>query len=175
MTGEEDFKSIFDVERFFDLSEVSFRDLFYGIEHVWEALSRRDVYIQDRLRPNSQKIEARGFYTEGDVYVGEGTVIEPGAYIKGPTIIGNNCQIRNGAYIRGNVIVGDHCVIGHTTEVIRSIILNRVRADHFAYIGDSILGNNCLLGLASSLPMSRYGRIPLLRKSGSMAASMIRG
>ena len=30
--------------------------------------------------------------------------------------------------------------------MIRSIILNHVRADHFAYIGDSILGNNCHLG-----------------------------
>ncbi len=146
MTREEDFDSMLGVERFFDLSEVSFRDLFEGIGYVWEALARRDTYIRDHIKPNSERIEARGFYTEGDVCVGEGTVIEPGVYIKGPTIIGNNCQIRQGAYIRGNVIVGDNSVIGHTTEVIRSIILNKVRADHFAYIGDSILGNNCHLG-----------------------------
>ncbi len=42
--------------------------------------------------------------------------------------------------------MGDNSVIGHTTEVIRSIILNKVRADHFAYIGDSILRNRCHLG-----------------------------
>jgi acetyltransferase-like isoleucine patch superfamily enzyme len=89
---------------------------------------------------------AWGIHVEGPVQIGKGTSIEPGAYIRGPAIIGNHCQIRHGAYIRGNVIVGDHCVIGHTTEVIRSILLNHVRADHFAYIGDSILGNECHLG-----------------------------
>lgn len=134
------------MENFFNIAEVPFSSLFEGIEYVWEALAKRDAYIQDKIRPNINKIQRNGIYTEGDVYVGEGTVIEPGAYIKGPTIIGDHCEIRHGAYIRGNVIIGNNCVIGHTTEVIRSIILNNVRADHFAYIGDSILGNNCHLG-----------------------------
>lgn len=137
---------ILGVEEFFSLAEVPFPELFESIEYVWEALGKRNEYIRDRIRPNIGWIERDGIYIEGDVYIGEDTVIGPGAYIKGPTIIGDHCEVRHGAYIRGNVIVGDHCVIGHTTEVIRSIILNHVRADHFAYIGDSILGNNCHLG-----------------------------
>jgi acetyltransferase-like isoleucine patch superfamily enzyme len=135
-----------DVESFFDLSEVSFSGLFRGVDYVWEALTKRDAYIQQTLDPNANMTRAEGVYVEDPVQIGKGTTIEPGAYIKGPTIIGNHCEIRHGAYIRGNVIIGDHCVIGHTTEVIRSIILNHVRADHFAYIGDSILGNDCHLG-----------------------------
>ncbi|NIQ38394.1 MAG: hypothetical protein GTN81_07385 [Proteobacteria bacterium] len=137
---------IFDVENFFDLVDVSFSDLFEGTSYVWEALNKRDSYIREHMDPNTSGIQANGFHIEDDVYVGHDTVIEPGAYIKDPTIIGDNCEIRQGAYIRGNVIVGNNCVIGHATEVTRSIILNNVRADHFAYIGDSILGNNCHLG-----------------------------
>lgn len=134
------------MEGFFDLTKVSFSDLFDAVGYVWESLNKRDEYIRDHLNPNIEWIGRDDICVEDDVYVGEGTVIEPGAYIKGPTIIGNDCQIRHGAYIRGGVITGSHCVIGHTTEVIRSVLLNNVRADHFAYIGDSILGNNCHLG-----------------------------
>ncbi|NIO04913.1 MAG: hypothetical protein GTN74_09940 [Proteobacteria bacterium] len=137
---------LLNVKNFFDLSKVPFSDLFEGIDYVWEVLEKRDTYIRDRIISNTARMKKKGFYTEGDVYVGKKTVIEPGAYIKGPTIIGDHCEIRQGAYIRGNVIIGHNSVIGHGTEVIRSIILNSVRADHFAYIGDSVLGNHCHLG-----------------------------
>lgn len=140
------FDSHLGVEQFFNLAEVPFPELFETTEYVWEALAKRNEYIRDNIRPNIEWIERDGITIEGEVSIGPGVVIEPGAYIKGPTIIGSNCEIRHGAYIRGNVIIGNHCVIGHTTEVIRSIILNHVRADHFTYIGDSILGNNCHLG-----------------------------
>jgi len=138
--------SFSEVAGFLDLSEVPFSDLFQGVDHVWEALGKRDAYIEKGIKPNINNAAAEGIYVDGPVQVGEGTVIEPGAYIRGPAIIGSHCEIRHGAYIRGNVIIGDDCVIGHTTEVIRSIILSRVRADHFAYIGDSILGSDCHLG-----------------------------
>ncbi|MCL4416253.1 MAG: glucose-1-phosphate thymidylyltransferase, partial [Actinobacteria bacterium] len=48
---------------------------------------------------------------DDEIYIGKGTIIEPGALIKGPTIIGDNTEIRHGAYIRGNVIVGNKCVV----------------------------------------------------------------
>jgi len=85
------------------------------------------------------------------IYVGEGTVVEPGALIKGPTIIGNNTEVRQGAYVRGNCLIGDRCVVGHTTEVKTAIMMNDAKAGHFAYIGDSILGNNVNLGAGTKL------------------------
>jgi NDP-sugar pyrophosphorylase family protein len=96
-----------------------------------------------------------------DIYIGRGTVVEPGAYIKGPTIIGNNCEIRHGAYIRGNVLVGNRCVIGHTTEVKNSCFLDQSKAGHFAYIGDSILGNRVNLGAGTKLANLNIGGIPI--------------
>ena len=74
------------------------------------------------------------------IYIGKGTVVEPGALIKGPTIIGDNTEIRQGAYIRGETLVGNDCVVGHATEVKSSVLLGGSKAGHFAYIGDSILG-----------------------------------
>jgi len=85
------------------------------------------------------------------IRIGKGTVVEPGALIKGPTIIGDHTEIRQGAYIRGNCLIGDRCIVGHTTEVKSAIMLDGAKAGHFAYIGDSILGNNVNLGAGTKL------------------------
>ncbi len=85
------------------------------------------------------------------IFIGPGTIVEPGAFIKGPAVIGRRSQIRQGAYIRGDCIVGDGCVVGHTTEMKASIFLNGAKAGHFAYIGDSILGRDVNLGAGTKL------------------------
>jgi NDP-sugar pyrophosphorylase family protein len=88
---------------------------------------------------------------DDDIFVGPGSVVEPGALIKGPTIIGSYCEIRQGAYLRGHCLVGDRCVLGHTTEMKHSAMLDDAKAGHFAYIGDSILGNRSNLGAGTKL------------------------
>lgn len=85
------------------------------------------------------------------IYIGEGSVVEPGALIKGPTIIGRNTEVRQGAYIRGLCLLGDRCIVGHATEMKNAVMLNRVTAGHFAYIGDSILGSDVNLGAGTKL------------------------
>lgn len=86
-----------------------------------------------------------------DIQIGSGTVVETGAYIQGPTIIGRQTEVRQGAYLRGGCLVGDRCVVGHVTEMKNSVMLNGAKAGHFAYIGDSLLGNNCNLGAGTKL------------------------
>ncbi len=66
--------------------------------------------------------------------------------IKGPTIIGENCEIRQACYIRGNVILGNEAVAGHCTELKGVVMLNKAKAPHFNYVGDSILGYDVNLG-----------------------------
>ncbi len=132
---------------YFDLTNISFKDLFQN-KKCWESLGDTlKKYIQKHLTSEIRGKIHDGAYIIGDnIFIDEGTVVEPGAYIIGPTIIGKNCEIRHGAYIRGNVLVGNACVIGHATEIKSSIMLNNAKAGHFAYIGDSILGNNVNLG-----------------------------
>ena len=83
--------------------------------------------------------------------MGPGTVVEDGVCIVGPAIIGADCEIRQGAYIRGDCLMGDRCVLGHASELKNSIMLNDAKAPHFAYVGDSILGNNVNLGAGTKL------------------------
>jgi UDP-N-acetylglucosamine diphosphorylase / glucose-1-phosphate thymidylyltransferase / UDP-N-acetylgalactosamine diphosphorylase / glucosamine-1-phosphate N-acetyltransferase / galactosamine-1-phosphate N-acetyltransferase len=135
-------------QKLFDLKDFRHSVIFHGCRYVWEAVDKIHSYLQSIALG---KIEV-GIYAGAHlihpelISIGKGTCIEPGAYIRGPCIIGENCSIRQGAYIRGDVIIGDNCVVGHDTEVKNSLFLNGANAAHFAYLGDSILGNRVNLG-----------------------------
>jgi len=142
---------------FFDLSDFAHAALFDNQAFVWQAIPGIGAYAQaqlaDAYRPALLGVVAEGAYLVHPelIYLGEGSVIEPGADVAGPCIIGRHCEIRHGAYLRGDVILGDHCVVGHASEVKNSIFLNGAHAPHFAYVGDSILGNRVNLGAGTKL------------------------
>lgn len=138
----------FSPARYFDLSRFKHRAIFTDCNKVWEVLQHIESYLRslDLGKIEIQIPEGVHLVNKELISIGKGTVIEPGVYIKGPCVIGENCTIRHGAYIRGNFLCGNNCVIGHTTEVKNSLFLDHVQAAHFAYVGDSILGNKTNLG-----------------------------
>jgi carbonic anhydrase/acetyltransferase-like protein (isoleucine patch superfamily) len=99
----------------------------------------------------ASEVYAGAVLSDDRIQIGKGSVVEPGALIKGPTVICDHTEVRQGAYMRGNCLVGNGCVVGHTTEMKSSIMLEGAKAGHFAYIGDSILGNNVNLGAGTKL------------------------
>lgn len=133
---------------FFDLSSYSHAPLFIIEEAVWIALNYITSYLEEQNLGKIESKVSKNVYLVNEhlISIGKNTIIEQGAYIKGPCIIGDNCCIRHGAYIRGNVITGNHCVIGHDTEIKHSILLDHAQAAHFAYVGDTIIGNRVNLG-----------------------------
>lgn len=133
---------------FFELDQFQHKGLFESLENVWEALSRISPFLRSLPLGKIETAVPEGVHlvNREQISIGQGSVIEPGAYIKGPCVIGRNCTVRQGAYIRGNLIAGDDCVIGHDTEIKNAILLNGAHAAHFAYVGDSILGNRVNLG-----------------------------
>ena len=94
----------------------------------------------------------------GTVYIGENVTIEPHVYIKGPTFIGPGSEVRHGAYIREYSYIGANCVVGHSTEVKHSFFFDRAKASHFAYVGNSILGQNVNLGAGTKLANLKLNR-----------------
>lgn len=140
---------------FFDLEHFEHKALFDAGAWPWQALAilhswlieyfaKNPAFIRGDISPNA--------FLHGDqIIVGEGTVIEDAVSITGPAIIGRNCEIRQGAYIRGDAIMGDGAVLGHASELKGSILLNNAKAPHFAYVGDSILGEDVNLGAGTKL------------------------
>ena len=87
-----------------------------------------------------------GVHVEGRVWLHPSVKLPAQATIIGPAYIGAKTDIRPGAFIRGNVITGEGCVLGNSSEFKNCLLLDKVQAPHFNYVGDSILGNGAHLG-----------------------------
>ena len=87
-----------------------------------------------------------GVHVEGRVWLHSSVKLPSYATIIGPAYIGAKTDIRPGAFIRGNVITGEGCVLGNSSEFKNCLLLDRVQAPHFNYVGDSVLGNGAHLG-----------------------------
>jgi bifunctional N-acetylglucosamine-1-phosphate-uridyltransferase/glucosamine-1-phosphate-acetyltransferase GlmU-like protein len=114
------------------------------------------VYYDGQHMIGASVIMAGAIFRGSQIRIGKGVLIEPGAYVKSPTIIGDRTEVRHGAYIRGSCLIGTNCVVGHVTEVKHSIFLDGAKAGHFAYLGDSILGNQVNLGAGTKLANLRF-------------------
>lgn len=143
---------------FFSSIPLRLQKLFLNFddEKPWLIIPRIEQYVRDTVRPGNLGTVFGDTWIDDDVEIGAGTVIEHGAVIKGPTIIGKNCEVRAHAYIRGCVVTGDNCVIGHATEIVRSILMDGVRMDHFNYAGDSIIGNRAHFGAGAKVANLRF-------------------
>jgi len=142
---------------FFDLSNLAepFAGLFSGVERVWEALARLQPYLESLFPQQAAilgQVEAGATLVNPEqIYIGPGSHVQAGAYIIGPAYIGADCEVRHGAYLRGSVMAGDHCVLGHASEFKNALLLPGSQAPHFAYVGDSILGQRVNLGAGTRL------------------------
>lgn len=170
-------ESPFAPEVFFDLSHFEHKELFTGVRWVWQALEHLKGYLATLPLGKIEHVETSYAYLVHPelISIGEGTIIEAGAYIRGPCVIGKNCHIRHGAYIRGDVLIGNNCVVGHTTELKHCILLNHARAAHFAFVGDSILGNDVNLGAGTKCANLRLDDQPVqVRHAGELLSTNMR-
>lgn len=154
--------SLFSPEDFF------FPELITGALFPWEILplviGKLDTYTHEGVQGELES----GVYLKNPeaITVASGAYVESGAYLTGPCIIGPFTEVRHGAYVRGGVITGSRCVIGHCTEIKNSYLAHGVKASHFAYIGDSVLGAEVNLGAGVRCANLRLDQRPVIMKSG---------
>ncbi len=145
-------------QNLFDLTNFPFAELFKDCQYPWEALDKLEPFLKNfpKYEILTEIPQGAHIVNRESIFIGKGTVIEPGAYIRGPCVIGENCTVRHGAYIRGSFVCGNNCTIGHDTEIKTAIFLNNTNAAHFAYVGDSVLGNGVNLGAGTKCANLRF-------------------
>jgi bifunctional N-acetylglucosamine-1-phosphate-uridyltransferase/glucosamine-1-phosphate-acetyltransferase GlmU-like protein len=134
-----------------------------------DTKGRMQVWLEGEHVPEATLICPGAVFADKRVELGRGVLIEPDAFIKGPAIIGDNTEVRQGAYVRGDVLVGAGCVVGHATEVKHAVFLDGAKAGHFAYVGDSILGNDVNLGAGTKFANLKFapGTVSISLPDGS--------
>jgi NDP-sugar pyrophosphorylase family protein len=165
-------------ETLFALETYEHRELFRGAANAWEALARLQAYLKEKIKPGIRGEVEPGahVFDDGTLEIAEGAHVEAGAYVRGPAIIGPGTEVRHGAYVRGNVLTGRDGVIGHTTECKTAIFLDGAKAAHFAYVGDSILGNRVNLGAGTKLANLKvvHGTVDVISPEGKSIATGLR-
>jgi UDP-N-acetylglucosamine diphosphorylase / glucose-1-phosphate thymidylyltransferase / UDP-N-acetylgalactosamine diphosphorylase / glucosamine-1-phosphate N-acetyltransferase / galactosamine-1-phosphate N-acetyltransferase len=126
------------------------------LRYSWDLLS-----VNEELIDNIEEDEINGTVRErvtidGNVIIGEGTVLLPGVYIEGNAIIGKNCKIGPNCYIRGKTHIGDNCHVGQAVEIKNSILMNKVSVGHLSYVGDSIIGEKTNFGAGTTTANLRH-------------------
>lgn len=143
----------------FDLRTTMLADLFTDTTYAWEVIPRIGEIIEAQFAdgldhfPPERRADYHPSVTYGEapIFVGDNVTIEPGVYIEGPAIIHSGATLRHGAYIRANVILAPGALVGHASEIKNTIMLEDAHAPHFAYLGDSILGQRVNLGAGTKL------------------------
>jgi len=123
-----------------DIYCVTAPDYWLSIGYPWDLIKASE-HLLNRIKESHifGEIEP-GVTIKGNVYIGPGTVVKSGTYIEGPVHIGSNCIIGPHCYIRPRTVIEDNCLI--RAEIDNSIIMSGTKAQHHAYIGQSVIGEN---------------------------------
>jgi UDP-N-acetylglucosamine diphosphorylase/glucosamine-1-phosphate N-acetyltransferase len=133
------------------------------LSYPWDLLAVNEFLIE-RISPVNRGELEENVMVEGNVAIGEGTVIKSGTYIEGPVFIGDNCAIGPNSYIRANTSIGDNCHIGNAVEVKNSVIMDGTKIPHLSYLGDSVIGSRCNLGAGTKIANLRFDDAPVIAK-----------
>ncbi|MDX1932864.1 MAG: mannose-1-phosphate guanyltransferase [Capsulimonadales bacterium] len=139
--------ALMDHDRNYDWSQDIFprmlaerRELFgYIMQEYWTDVGSLEQYRQaqyDMLNGKTQ-LPIEGRVLNGNIYVGEGTEIDPEARIHGPVIFGTNCRVKAGATIEPDTVLGDNAIVEQGATLEKAVLWNSV------YIGKETRATAC--------------------------------
>lgn len=121
----------------------------------WDMLDANEFYLK-RMEKDVRGDVHPNAVIEGDVSIGEGSLVRAGSYVIGPARIGKGCVIGPNCFIRKYTSIGDNVHIGSAVEIKNCIIMDNTNVPHLSYVGDSIIGENCNLGAGTNVANLRF-------------------
>ena len=125
------------------------------VGYPWNLLDANEGLLKGIKRDIRGTVEERATI-QGEVIVGEGSIIRGGAYIIGPVMIGEDCDIGPNCFIRPYTCIGDDVRVGNGVEVKNSILMDHTKVGHLTYIGDSVIGEGCNFGAGTIVANLRH-------------------
>jgi mannose-1-phosphate guanylyltransferase/phosphomannomutase len=108
----------------------------------WCDIGSLSAYRQSQIDVLSGKVDVEipGERREGDIWVGEGTEIEPDVVIQQPVLLGSGCRVKKGAVLEEYSVIGDNCIVGTGSRIVGSMVFNGT------YLGDESRLRACVIG-----------------------------
>ena len=130
--------------------------LFDGIDLIYEVYAKKNIFLESNIKKNISASVHPTAIINGEVEIGQGSVVGPYVVIDGPAIVGKNCYIRPHSYIRSHCVISDNVVIGHGVEVKNSLIFSDCKIDSGSFVGDSIFGRGVRNGSGTMTANRRF-------------------
>lgn len=135
----------------------------------WDILRANETLMPPETRGVLGEVEANASLS-GEVAVGRGTAIRSGSYVAGPVVIGEGCAIGPNCLIRGTTSIGDGVRVGNGVVIEGSTIMDGTEVSHLCYVGDSLIGPGCSLGVGTVIANRRHDGSPIRSFSGGAGA-----
>ena len=96
----------------------------YVLGEYWTDVGSLQQYRQAQyeMLGGMTQLPIEGRREGGDIWIGEGTEIDPNARLIGPLCIGKNCRIKADAHIGPDTVIGDNCLIEEGATLQRAIV-----------------------------------------------------
>ncbi len=131
--------------------------------HPWDLLQGNrmvmDTWTEARVDGSVRLRGAVQF--RGPVVIEKNVVIESGASIFGPCFIGENAFLGNGVLVRPYTAIGANATIGFGVELKNCILLNGTRVGRLSFVGDSVVGEDVVVGSGTMTLTQHLDRSPI--------------
>ncbi|MFH0854046.1 MAG: hypothetical protein V1891_00970 [bacterium] len=107
-------------------------------------LSQNKILLEKLRNLGVKIIDSDSVYVEGNVEIGEGSIIYPNVFLT-DAVLGRNCEIGPVAQVVRSKI-GDNAKILFTAQIKRSVAGDNLKMHHHSYLGDAEVGNNINYG-----------------------------
>ncbi len=119
----------------------------YILEDYWTDVGSLDQYRQAQyeMLAGMTKLPIGGVLHGDNVWVGEGTEIDPTARIGGPVVIGTNCRIKAGVTIEPDTVIGDNAIIESGARLEKAILWDSAYVGKNAKLEGCTICNHCTI------------------------------
>ncbi len=124
---------------------IPYKGDWQAVKHPWNLLDMQKHLIKKGYVKSQSNAQIHPTaIVEDSVTFGKNVVIDAYAIVKGNTYIGDESYLGSYTMIRDSHI-GANCLVGSRCEITRSYLGNNNKL-HANFVGDSYIGNHCLLG-----------------------------
>ncbi|MBN1543637.1 NTP transferase domain-containing protein [candidate division KSB1 bacterium] len=113
---------------------------------AWDLLEHQDFFMPMLEHKIEGEVES-GAVVSGTLSLGEGSRIRTGVRIEGPVLVGKGCDIGPNCYIGGGTVIGDQSHVESDTQIIGSLVMDRVRIGAGSVIAHTVLGSGSRIGV----------------------------
>lgn len=113
----------------------------------WSDIGTLEQYRQSHydVLAGRVRVQIPGEQIAPGIWVGEGTLLEPGVVLAGPAVIGRHCHLERGSVLSGLTTLGDFCLVRSGAVVKRSIVWPRVLLDRRVELRGALVASGARL------------------------------